>query len=75
MLRGNWPKIRSFSVSLDMLQMHDVNLVLDQSPQGVHKVAGKPVHIEQPGAHCCVSDIFKSRFSWYACLAKVGRRF
>lgn len=46
----------SFSVSLDMLQMHDSHLLLGL----------KPVQIEQPGVKdsspCSVSDIFKSCF-------------
>lgn len=38
-------------VSFDMFQMHDSNFPLGLSPQGLHSIAGKPGHIEQPGAN------------------------
>lgn len=79
MLRGNWPNGWSFSVSFGVLQLHDSNLLLGLKPEDVHKVAGKPVQIEQPGvkdSHLAVYLTFsRAVFTWYACSAKVGRKF
>lgn len=50
-LHSSWLNICYVSVSLDMPQMHDINLLFGLSPHDVHKAAGKPVHIEQPGTN------------------------
>ena len=47
-LCGKWPSICRFSVSFEMLQMHESIVLLGLNPRVV--LAGKPVHVAEPGA-------------------------